>query len=50
MKELTAYLNNLVRLSKSLNLYNKDLEFPYEDMGNILGRYYEIGEKHIPES
>ena len=20
----------------------------YEDMGNILGRYYEIGEKHIP--
>ena len=20
----------------------------YEDMGHILGRYYEIGEKHIP--
>ena len=31
----------------SQNLYNKDLAL-YEDMGNILKRYYEIGEKHIP--
>ena len=37
----------MVRFQESKSLQQR-LGLLYEDMGNILGRYYEIGEKHIP--
>ena len=48
MKELTGLSKQFGKVSSEANSLQERMSGLYEDMGNILGRYYEIGEKHIP--
>ena len=48
MKELTNLSKQFGKVSSEANSLQERMSGLYEDMGNILGRYYEIGEKHIP--
>ena len=48
MKELTNLSKQFGKIAHESKSLQQRLGALYEDMGNILGRYYEIGEKHIP--
>ena len=48
MKELTNLSKQFGKVSNEANSLQERMSGLYEDMGNILGRYYEIGEKHVP--
>jgi len=48
MKELTNLSKQFGKVSSEANSLQERMSGLYEDMGNILGRYYEIGEKHVP--
>ena len=48
MKELTGLSKQFSKISSESEALQQRLGALYEDMGNIIGRYYEIGEKHIP--
>jgi len=45
MKELTGLSNNFSKISSEAKSLQERMSALYEDMGNILGRYYEIDEK-----
>tara|TARA_R110001583_G_scaffold26268_3_gene94642 strand:- start:724 stop:1389 length:666 start_codon:yes stop_codon:yes gene_type:complete len=47
MKELTGLSNQFSKISNEAKTLQERMGALYEDMGNILGRYYEIGETHI---
>ena len=49
MKELTNLSKQFGKVSSEANSLQERMSGLYEDMGNILGRYYEIGEKHIED-
>ena len=42
MKELGSLANSFIKVAKESNALQRRMETLYEDMGNILGRYYEI--------
>ena len=42
MKELGGLANSFIKVAKESNSLQRRMETLYEDMGNILGRYYEI--------
>ena len=44
MKELTGLSNQFSKISNEAKTLQERMGALYEDMGNILGRYYEIGE------
>jgi hypothetical protein len=44
MKELTGLSNQFGKIAHEANSLQQRMGALYEDMGNILGRYYEIGE------
>ena len=44
MKELTGLSNQFSKVAGEANSLQERMSGLYEDMGNILGRYYEIGE------
>ena len=48
MKELTGLSKQFGKVASEANSLQERMSGLYEDMGNILGRYYEIGEKHVP--
>ena len=48
MKELTNLSKQFGKVASEANSLQERMSVLYEDMGNILGRYYEIGEKHVP--
>jgi len=48
MKELTGLSKQFSKISSESESLQQRMGALYEDMGNILGRYYEIGEVHIP--
>ena len=48
MKELTGLSKQFGKIAHESKSLQQRLGALYEDIGNILGRYYEIGEKHIP--
>ena len=48
MKELTNLSKQFGKVAGEANSLQERMSGLYEDMGNILGRYYEIGEKHVP--
>ena len=48
MKELTGLSKQFSKISSESESLQQRMGALYEDMGNILGRYYEIGEKHVP--
>ena len=48
MKELTGLSKQFSKISNEAESLQQRMGALYEDMGNILGRYYEIGETHIP--
>ena len=48
MKELTGLSKQFGKIAQESKSLQQRLGALYEDMGNILGRYYEIGEKHVP--
>ena len=48
MKELTGLSKQFSKISSEAEALQQRMGALYEDMGNILGRYYEIGEKHVP--
>ena len=48
MKELTWLSKQFSKISSESESLQQRMGALYEDMGNILGRYYEIGEKHVP--
>ena len=48
MKELTGLSKQFGKIAQESNSLQQRLGALYEDMGNILGRYYEVGEKHVP--
>ena len=48
MKELTNLSKQFGKVSSEANSLQERMSGLYEDMGNILGRYYEISEKHVP--
>ena len=45
MKELTGLSNQFSKISNEAKTLQERMGALYEDMGNILGRYYEIGEQ-----
>ena len=47
MKELTGLSKQFSKISSESESLQQRMGALYEDMGNILGRYYEIGEVHI---
>ena len=47
MKELTGLSNQFGKIANEAKTLQERMGALYEDMGNILGRYYEIGETHI---
>ena len=47
MKELTALSNQFGKIASEANALQQRMGALYEDMGNILGIYYEIGEAHV---
>ena len=46
MKELTGLSKNFTKIAGEAKSLQERMGALYEDMGNILGRYYEIGEGH----
>jgi len=48
MKELTGLSKQFGKVAMEANSLQERMSGLYEDMGNILGRYYEISEKHVP--
>ena len=48
MKELTGLSKQFSKISSESEALQQRMGALYEDMGNILGRYYEIGETHVP--
>ena len=46
MKELTGLSGQFGKIAKEAKSLQERMGALYEDMGNILGRYYEIGEGH----
>ena len=48
MKELTGLSKQFGKVAMEANSLQERMSGLYEDMGNILGRYYEINEKHVP--
>ena len=46
MKELTGLSNQFGKIATEAKSLQQRMGALYEDMGNILGRYYEIGETH----
>ena len=48
MKELTGLSKQFGKVAMEANSLQERMSGLYEDMGHILGRYYEIGEKHVP--
>ena len=48
MKELTGLSKQFSKISSESEALQQRLGALYEDMGNIIGRYYEIVEKHVP--
>jgi hypothetical protein len=46
MKELTGLSNSFSKIAGEAKSLQERMGALYEDMGNILGRYYEIGETH----
>ena len=48
MKELTGLSNQFSKISDEAKTLQQRMGALYEDMGNILSRYYEIGEGHVP--
>ena len=48
MKELTGLSKQFSKISSESEALQQRLGALYEDMGNMIGRYYEIGEKHVP--
>ena len=47
MKELTGLSKQFGKVSQEANSLQERMSGLYEDMGNILGRYYEIGEGEV---
>ena len=47
MKELTNLSKQFGKVAGEANSLQERMSVLYEDMGNILGRYYKIGEAHI---
>ena len=47
MKELTGLSKQFSKISNEAESLQQRMGALYEDMGNILGRYYEIGEPHM---
>ena len=47
MKELTGPSNQFGKIANEAKTLQERMGALYEDMGNILGRYYEIGEGHV---
>ena len=47
MKELTGLSKQFSKISGEAKGLQQRMGALYEDMGNILGRYYEIGETHV---
>ena len=47
MKELTGLSKQFSKISNEAKSLQQRMGALYEDMGNILGRYYEIGETHV---
>ena len=50
MKELTGLSKSFGKIAQESNSLQQRMSALYEDMGNILGRYYEIGETVKEES
>ena len=48
MKELTNLSKQFGKVAMEANSLQERMSGLYEDMGHILGRYYEINEKHVP--
>ena len=48
MKELTNLSKQFGKVAGEANSLQERMRGLYEDMGNILGRYYDISEKHVP--
>lgn len=48
MKELNGLSKQFNKVALEANSLQERMTGLYEDMGNILGRYYSIGEKHVP--
>ena len=48
MKELTGLSKQFEKVAGEANALQERMTGLYEDMGNILGRYYSINEKHVP--
>ena len=47
MKELTGLSKQFGKVAMEANSLQERMPGLYEDMGNILGRYYKINEKHV---
>ena len=47
MKELTGLSKQFSKVASEANSLQERMSGLYEDMGNILGRYYEIGESEV---
>ena len=48
MKELTGLSGQFKKVATEAQALQERMSGLYEDMGNILGRYYDISEKHVP--
>ena len=48
MKELKGLSKQFGKVALEANSLQERMSGLYEDMGNILGRYYKINEKHVP--
>jgi len=48
MKELTGLSKQFGKIAGEAKSLQERMGALYEDMGNILGRYYEVGEGHVP--
>jgi hypothetical protein len=48
MKELTGLSKQFGKVAEEANSLQERMSGLYEDMGHILSRYYQIGEKHVP--
>ena len=48
MKELTGLSKQFGKIANEAKGLQQRMGAMYEDMGNILGRYYDVGEGHVP--
>ena len=48
MSELSKLGTQFDKVAKEARGLDQRMNSLYEDMGNILGRYYEVGEGHVP--